>query len=187
MLRPAIYNAPHTQEFCYGVAANKTPIEVFCSPVSNQPVNECFSVVEQYIATHGGESIIGWAIWERSGVFIEAEFHAVWRSDGGEYLDVAPRIQPFNKITFLPDPNKKYIGLQVDNVRKAIAKDNDVVRFLFLFKRQFEILNTGDLATQYGEISLPPRLYKEYAKLAREQGKLERRLEKRYPCHAKPA
>lgn len=92
---------------------------------------------------------------ERPGVFIEAEFHAVWRSESGQCLDIVPRPLPFDSITFLPDPNRNYAGLQVDNVRKPLVKDNDLVRYLFLFKRRFAIMNTGDLAGQYGEIVLP--------------------------------
>lgn len=181
MMQSAILDAPHTQEFCREIVSVETPITVTCRPIPNQPENECFPIVEEYVAANGGERVIGWSIWERPGVFIEAEFHAIWRSESGQCLDIVPRPLPFESITFLPDPNRNYAGLQVDNVRKPLVKDNDLVRYLFLFKRRFEIMNTGDLAGQYGEIVLPKKLSREYMKLAKEVESLERRLDKRYP------
>ncbi len=148
MMQPAILDALHTQLFCRELVPVETPIIVACRPIPNQPENECFPIVEDYVAANGGKRVIGWSIWERPGVFIEAEFHAVWRSESGQHLDIAPRPIPFTSITFLPDPERNYDGFQVDNIRKPLVKDNDLVRYLFLFKRRFEIVNTGDLGTR---------------------------------------
>jgi len=186
MLKAAAHDAPHTQEFCRNVVTNGAPINVTCRPLPNYPENECFPIVEEYVADNGGERIIGWAIWERRGVFIEAEFHAIWRSPEGENIDIVPRLFPVDSITFLPDPNKRYVGLQVDNVRKPLVKDNDVIRYLYLFKRKFEIMNSGDLAGQYGRIAIPKKFEREFAMLIKEADVLERRLAKRYPS-ATPA
>lgn len=179
----ALPDSPHTQQFCEGVVADGGPIVVRCRPVPRRPTNECFRIVDEYVEENGGERIIGWAIWERPGIFIEAELHAVWRSADGELIDITPRIFPFDSITFLPAPSKKYAGLQVDNIRHPLIKDNDVTRYLYLFKRRFEIMNTGDLAEQYGEIALPRRLHKEYVKLIKEIEVLQNRIDKKYPFH----
>ncbi|ABM37575.1 hypothetical protein [Polaromonas naphthalenivorans] len=181
MIIPANISAAHVEEFCSSLAKGEHPIDVCCQPVAGQPERECFSVVEQQVSEFGGQLVLGWAIWERTGVFIEAEFHAVWRNPDAKLIDVVPRFATFGSITFLPDANSKYNGQQVDNVRKSMVKDMDVVRFLFLAKRRFEIFNTGDLANQHGEIALPKRLYREYEKLMKEWARLERRIEARYP------
>jgi hypothetical protein len=181
MLQAAAHDASHTQEFCGSVVTNGAPISVTCRPIPNQPENECFPIIEEYVAANGGEQIIGWAIWERPGVFIEAEFHSIWRSPDGENIDLVPRIFPLDYITFLPAPNRRYDGLQVDNVRKPLIKDNDLIRYLYLFRRKFEIMNSGDLAGQYGYIAIPKKFEREFAKLVKEASVLERRLAKRYP------
>ena len=77
MMQSAILDAPHTQEFCRELVSVETPITDACRPIPNQPENECFPIVEEYVAANGGERIIGWSIWERPGVFIEAELHAI--------------------------------------------------------------------------------------------------------------
>lgn len=174
-------SAPHTIEFCRSIAASETPIEVPHLPLLHEPHNECVSIVPKHVLSFGGEQVLGWAIWERPGVFIEAEFHAIWRNPAGECIDLTPRPQYFKTITFLPDPTCKYNGRQIDNIRKALAKDIDVTRFLFLAKRRFEILNTGDLADQHGSVTLPKKLEREYLGVVKELVRLENRIAKRYP------
>ncbi|BCV47449.1 hypothetical protein [Shewanella algae] len=49
------------------------------------------SLVQNKIDKFGGTLITGWAIWEKVGVFIEAEFHAVWLKPDGEHLGLNPR------------------------------------------------------------------------------------------------
>ena len=122
----------------------------------------------------------GWALWEWPGLFIEAEFHAVWHSPDGRLVDLTPNRLIPTAIVFVPDSLRRYEGRQVDNVRKALVKDNDLTRFLFTFRRQFEILNKGDLAFQHGPISLPRGALKELQALQKEQARLERRLQNRY-------
>ena len=124
--------------------------------------------------------IVGWAIWEWPGVFIEAEFHAVWASPEGQLVDFAPRSLRSSHVVFLPDPSRKYEGRQVDNIRKPLVRHNDLIRYLFIFRRRFEILNKGDLAFQLGSVSPPPKALKECQGLQKEGARLERRLQKRY-------
>ncbi len=50
-------------------------------------------------------------------------------------------------------------------------------------KRQFEIMNTGDLADQHGYISLPKKLEREYMEVMKELVRLEKRLSNRYQSH----
>ena len=172
--------ATHLQAFCREITATSNPVLVSCIPRFDRPANECFPLVEEQIAGSGGSMVVGWAIWEWPGVFIEAEFHAVWASPEGQLIDFAPRPLRSPHIVFLPDPSRKYEGRQVDNIRKALVRDNDLIRFLFVFRRQFEILNKGDLAFQHGPISLPAKALKELQGLQKEGARLERRLHNRY-------
>ncbi|EOG5457733.1 hypothetical protein ACLE1A_004181 [Cronobacter turicensis] len=86
-----------------------------------------------------------------------------------------------NNILFLPDSTKIYKGRQVDDIRQALVNDPDVTRWLYLARKRFEILNTGDLANQHGRIELPPKLAKEFSKIMEETERLDSRLKRRYP------
>ena len=120
----------------------------------------------------GGTMITGWAIWEWPGLSVEAEFHAIWANSTGDLIDLTPNPLVPKQIVFLPDPRTRYEGRQIDNVRKPLVKDNDLIRFLFIFRRQFEIMNKGDLAFQHGPISLPPKAHKELLALQKEGARL---------------
>ena len=170
----------HVQSFCNRVVPGGTPVAVDCRPLAGQPVNECFAIVEQQVATHGGQQLTGWAIWEVPGVFIEAEFHAAWQQPNGQLLCITPRMQRFPSILFVPDPTRKYTGRQVDNIRQALVKDHDVNRFLHLWRRRFEILNEGDLADQHGAVALGKKALREFQQLEKDMAHLQRRLERRY-------
>lgn len=170
----------HVQRFCSTVAPNGVAVSLACRPLAGVPDNECVVVVPAHVARSGGSQVLGWAIWERPGVFIEAEFHSVWKSPEGELVDVVPHMRPFAEITFLTDPVLKYHGRQIDNIRHPLVKDNDVTRYLYLFRRRFELTNAGSLATQHGVISLSKRAEREYRDLMKELARLQVRLDKRY-------
>lgn len=172
-------DAPYLLNFCASVVQGALPTVVPCRPVPDGAHDDCFPIVNEHVRLNGGQSVFGWAVWERSGVFIEAEFHAVWQAPDGELVDIVPRLRPFTQIVFLPDHTRKYEGRQVDNFRMALVPDNDVKRFLFLFKRKFEILNAGERAYQH-EVLLPKAAMREFQSLHKELVKLESRISKKY-------
>lgn len=178
---PADLALNHVVDFCRKVSSHNVPVQVPHEPLPDKPLLECFSIVPEHVAAHGGKQLIGWAIWETPGVFIEAEFHAVWQNPDGALLDLTPRPVPLSNILFLPDSSREYAGRQVDNIRQPLVDDIDVTRFLYLFTRRFEILNKGDLADQHGAIQLPPRAAKAYRDMEKEMEKLHFRLNRRYP------
>ncbi len=99
----------------------------------------------------------GWTIWYLPGVLMEAEFHAVWLSSDGDYLDVSPHpihLHP-ERILFLPDPNTAYRGRQIDNVRIPLSKDPKVREFKRHNEEKFRLLNEGELADQHGPVTVP--------------------------------
>jgi len=60
------------------------------------------------MARYSGMIQHGWAIAERPGLFIEAQFHAVWIDPGGELIDVTPTQKGETEILFLPDPEEAF-------------------------------------------------------------------------------
>jgi len=133
-------------------------------------INECPSNVRRHIQSDGGDAITGWQIWEWVGLMIEAEFHQVWRSADGELRDVTPKVLPFPRILFVPDPRLTYDGRQINNIRRALTSDNRVREFIALADRIFAITNSGALAEFHG--LLPPDVARESMKLEIEKTRL---------------
>lgn len=155
------------------------PLYIPCAPLHDFPHNECFSLIESYVALHGGNRVLGWAIWEHPKVFIEAEFHAVWCAPDGSYLDISPRSHDAPRVLFIADVRKKYYGTQVDNVRKSLTKDKNVKHFLFLRSKYFHLLNKANLKHQFGVISATPEMLAN----KKESTILEEKLLRHYgPC-----
>ena len=174
----------HVLAFCASVVPDSVAYVVQCLPLLGEPFNECFSIVPKQIAAHGGNQLTGWAIWEVPGIYIEAEFHAVWQRPDGQIVDISPRQIYFPCTAFLPDPKRQYVGRQVDNIRQPLVRDNDLVRFLYLCRRRFEIFNQGDLADQHGAITLTNKAMREFTNLKKEMAQLQRRLDRRYAAPA---
>ncbi len=137
---------------CQEISADHQPFYIEVKPLAGENPKDCFFIIDRYVKAHGGERIIGWAIWELPLVFVEAEFHAVWLSPTGEYVDLTPRSSNTARCLFLPDPSMTYSGRQVDNIRRPISQLPEVVALLDVQERLFEIKNRGDRATQIGEI-----------------------------------
>lgn len=99
---------------------------------------------------------------------LEAELHAVWLHPEGRLIDITPRPEPFESITFLPDQCGLRYDRQVDNKRKPLSSDPRILRFIELHTERFELLNEGDLADQFGEVQLTPDAYARYQRIDRE-------------------
>ncbi|MFK5891803.1 MAG: hypothetical protein QM504_01120 [Pseudomonadota bacterium] len=124
------------------------PKYVEINPDFNAGVNECFPNVDRKIETDGGKKIIGWSIW-KTEVLIEAEFHAIWQTVEGEYLDITPKSIPMEKILFIEDNNKKYNGCQVDNIRLNISGNSLTDDLIILSESIFSIENKGKRAAEH--------------------------------------
>lgn len=146
--------SPALALLCNELVSSTKPFHVDVASLPNAPANECFPLVEAHTEQYGGTRILGWALWEMPGLFVEAEFHAVWRSPSGEYVDIAPRAQPMARIFFLPSAEAVYEGRQVNNVRRTIGSDREVEQYLRGFDELFEFMNRGDRAELHGEVHL---------------------------------
>lgn len=150
---PAELNGP-LAALCSELATGRLPVYVDVRPLEDAPPDECFPLVARHVASRGGSALFGWTLWELPGVFVEAEFHAVWRTPHGTFVDIAPKKRPVARVLFLEDPDRSYAGRQVNNVRRAVSLDPNVSEYLGTFDAEFELLNRGIRAEQHGEIAL---------------------------------
>lgn len=158
-MRPPKLIKPYVISFARQVVSDcAPPFYIPCVPLHGSQQNECFSLVERQVKLKGGNAVLGWTIWERPKVFIEAEFHAVWRAPDGGFHDLAPRRLPIPRTLFVLDHRRKFNGTQVDNVRKALATDRDVKQYLNLMKESYRLLNEGDLEHQFGRFPATRRM-----------------------------
>jgi hypothetical protein len=102
-------------------------------------MDSCFFNLPEKITADSGSIQHGWALWERPGLLIEGEFHAVWVSSEGELIDITPKRDGEIEILFLPDSRRVWTGELVDNVRMPLV-DNEITRRLIKSsKESFEI------------------------------------------------
>ncbi|GAA5784879.1 hypothetical protein [Chitiniphilus shinanonensis] len=183
-IRAAIVDAPHAVAFAKSVRPTGTMISLPCDPAEGESQLDCFRIVTERVSAAGGRMVLGWAIWEWPGAFIEAEFHAVWENPAGDLIDIAPRPFEFSSIAFVPDSRLVDTGRLVDNIRQPLVDDKDVKQFLFLAKRRTEILNHPSIVELFGDIDLsllPKALVKELRDQVKTLARLELRLMRRYP------
>lgn len=81
---------PAIRALCSELAADSEPAYLDVSPAEGARDLDCFPVVEAHVRNVGGDVVYGWRIWELPWTYIGAEFHAVWRSPGGDLIDITP-------------------------------------------------------------------------------------------------
>jgi hypothetical protein len=99
------------------------PVFVFVRDTEGHKVADCFYNVRRKIEKDGGSIQYGWNVWELPGYIIEGEFHAVWVNHNGEYVDITPKPDGETQILFIPDPNRRYQNVPVDNVRVLLTDE----------------------------------------------------------------
>jgi hypothetical protein len=143
-------------KFCNKISAEISPGYLDTKPDTNAKVLDCFQNVKNHIQKYGGSTQHGWLIWEWPNIMIEAEFHAVWKSEDGVLVDVSPN--EYSRVLFLPDNKMLYEGKSVNNIRKAIKNSNAVRKYIKLFDKMFKIMHTGDLAYFLGSMNKTPQM-----------------------------
>lgn len=167
---------PYVISFCRSFVTDPQPDYIPVEPLPGEKGNECFVIVERQISKYGGSQQIGWTIWEWPKVFIEAEFHAVWRQDDHLLIDLTPKPIPMLRILFVSDHKRKYKGRQIDNIRKPLVRDRDLSRFCDVSHLIHMEQNKGDLADYHGIMPVTPILEKYF----HEKAALFERLCRRY-------
>lgn len=95
-------------------------------PDNDATFGQCCPNVLRKVEQTAGEVVYGWKFCEFS-YMIEAEFHAIWKSPDGKFVDITPSAEPTTtKILFGIDRTKKYDGSRTDNFRLNTT-DNELV------------------------------------------------------------
>jgi len=140
---------PRTEEFCARIRPDIKPLSMAIRPERGCEPNECFSSVQKRVLRDGGRIQCGWSIWEWPGVYLEAEYHAVYAPpDGSPWIDLSP--SPIPEIThrlFLPDDaiaeyDFANEGVRRENIREALADDARIQRFFRIVEQKNAILNS---------------------------------------------
>lgn len=118
------------QEFCSSIDPTQQPVYLAVQPEQEAEYRQCFLNVVRKQRQLGGTIQHGWIIWESPGVYLEAEFHAVWVSAEGELIDVTPQPDHEATILFLPDSERVWESRPVPNIRKALRDDPAVHAFV---------------------------------------------------------
>lgn len=149
----------HLEMLLQKMAIESTPFFIEVSPDPNALINECFPNVSKKIQREGGSQVFGWQIW-KTAYLIEAEFHAVWKSQSKGIIDITPKLFPCSQILFLEDPKQSYDGSQVANIRLNISGNSLADDLIKVCECIFYISNKGD------------RAYKHELKLSGEEAKM---------------
>jgi hypothetical protein len=111
------------------IGAGTTPVWVDIRPTRAARISECFINVPNHIQKHMGGMQYGWTIWQVANLFVEAEFHAVWVSPQGQYLDITPKPERDTRILFLPDDSRKWEDKLVPNIRVPMIDGPEIQEF----------------------------------------------------------
>lgn len=79
------------------------PLYLDVSPAPEARTGWCSANVLERCREKGGEPLYGWLLWEASGLYLNAEFHCVWR-DGQDLHDITPTQEGETSVLFAPDP-----------------------------------------------------------------------------------
>ena len=126
-------NDPKVLSFCESICPGQRP---FCVPVRPEPGSSplmCFPNVEQKVRISGGSLVHGWEISQMPKIYLEARFHAVWRSPAGQFVCMTEEELGQPRILFLRDDTRKYTGREVPRRRFSLAQDtSSVEKYWFL-------------------------------------------------------
>lgn len=119
-----------------------TPIYLQAKTESYAKPSFCFPNVHRKIELDGGSIQHGWVIWERLGQFLEAEFHAVWKSPEGELVDITPKIDGETSVVFVAEDSLRWVGLYIPNRLFALTDSSLVETLQDLKNIQCQIINS---------------------------------------------
>jgi hypothetical protein len=132
--------------FSEKISPGHKPFYVYVLPESDFEPLQCFPNVAEKVRREGGRLVHGWEISEEPKVHLEAQFHAVWQSPNGSFLDVTPQIIPQSPILFLIDDHRIYTGPLIPDERFALGEIKLVSRYWILVDERMSVLTQMELA-----------------------------------------
>ena len=113
--------------FCSQICRDSEPILVPVNPDAGSAVLDCFANTACKASQDGGQVVYGWEISLLPGLYLEAQFHAVWKSPSGELISVTPGENRQTEIVFLSDHSRTYNGARVENLRYSLVDGADAL------------------------------------------------------------
>lgn len=154
---------PDIEKLCEEIS-NKKPIFINVCVEDESELNECFANVEKKIKKNGGMRVLGWVIWQRDNILIQAEAHAVWSDREGNYIDVSPHEYDEKKILFLPDNTMVFNHKTIKSRRKQLTDSLLVKEFLSLLEQRDNIVDLYSIDEH--KINMSAEVYNEYIRIA---------------------
>jgi hypothetical protein len=136
--------SPVIVRLCAALDPTQTPRYVPVRPDPDAKVQDCFFNVRTSVERRGGRLQFGWTIWEWPSTLVEGEFHAVWVSPDGMWVDVSPKPDGESRILFLPDSKREFdfeTREHVDNVRWALTDHPGVAEYIRLTERRVALVS----------------------------------------------
>jgi hypothetical protein len=131
------------EAFCQKIAPDQTPVYLPVLPVSEAKPGECIYNVQSQVSANGGGMVLGWCIWERQGINLTAEFHAVWKSPDSELVDITPKPDGETKILFLHDPKLVWDGKRYPSHFTPLVQWREVTIWLAAVQRVQNLIQPG--------------------------------------------
>lgn len=150
------------ERFCKKINYKKKPIYIDIKPANNAIIDECFINVDKFIKDNGGRCVNGWAIWLHPHCLLEAEFHAIYKDETGNLIDITPHKGNISQILFLEDDSLRYEGYSINNIRKNLSHSKLIDECIDAWNKLYEILNTGENKYRHGKINLNEYQSKQY-------------------------
>lgn len=150
LLRAPLEISADIRALCADINPSEAPRFVPYRPGAGCELQECYNNVRRRVAEAGGDDVVGWAIWERPELWVEAEHHAVWRGPDG-LVDITPHGIPVEQVLFLSDPAAPYLGPDAPrrpNRRRLLSKGGLAKPFLATIDARnlwFEQFPAGEL------------------------------------------
>jgi hypothetical protein len=143
LTRPPTSITKAVARFVAQLVPREVPVWVPVEPSSAALPNECFNNVDAVLANQGGTRVIGWTLWEWPNTYLEAEFHAVWRTNDGQLIDVTPKDGGEKSILFVRDPRRGYTDEFVDNARMPLRDDMLIRDYIAMAEHLFNATRIG--------------------------------------------
>jgi len=138
------------QKLRLALGAEKPAVKVRVSGDPEALKQDCYVNVRHRVEREGGRMQLGWAVWQHSHLYIEAEPHAVFDpGKGGPWIDCTPHElgdgSRCYEILFIPNDNASYDFDTTDvpdNIRVPLVDDPSVAEALRLFSERTALMNS---------------------------------------------
>lgn len=142
-------NDDNLTQFCEYLCPGHSPELISVQPPSYAKIGHCYENVEKRIKQKGGTAVYGWEISSCEGIWLEAQFHCIWKSPKGKYIDVTPEHFGRDQVLFLKDTLRVYKGTPI-HIERFSIKGFDRGKVQRAWKMQDQILSEYDLLQAQG-------------------------------------